>query len=142
MNRTLRQAGLLILIGMATGCGDGSGSGGPDGGSTPSATSGVAGNKTLGTLTDADKKAICDWTASLYGGYGKTIACGNVGGFELTIYAPESQAECLAEGAQMPKTCQVTVAQSETCVKAMADCDETNDMAVCMALFTCLPTAP
>ncbi len=93
-------------------------------------------------LTDADRKAICDWTASLYGGYGKAIDCGSSGGVSLTITGPASQADCLAEAALVPATCQATVAQSEGCVKAIAGCDQTNDPTACAAMARCLPTGP
>jgi hypothetical protein len=143
MTRTSKPAVLLFtaLFAVTAGCGGGSGDG-TDGGSTPRATSGVSGTKTVATITDADRTAICDWTAGLYGGYGKTIECGNVGGFDLTIIGPESQAECVAEAAQIPKTCQATVAQAEACVKAAADCDDTNDEAACAAIIACMAIGP
>lgn len=143
MTRTSKSAALLFaaLFTAAAGCGGGSGID-TDGGVRPRTTSGVSGTKTVATTTDADRKAICDWTASLYGGYGKTIECGNVGGFDLTIYGPESQAACVAESEQIPTTCQATVAQVEACVKAAADCDDTNDEAACAAIIACMSIGP
>jgi len=137
MTRSSKPAALLFaaLFTMAAGCGGGSGSG-TDGGTTTRATSGVSGTKTVATLTDADRKAICDWTASLYGGYGKTIECGNVGGFDLTIIGPESQAACVAESEQIPTTCRATVAQ------AAADCNDANDQAACAAIIACVSVGP
>ena len=143
MTHTSKPAALLLtaLFTVTAGCGGGSGSG-TDGGTMPRATSGVSGTKTVAAITDADRKAICDWTASIYGGYGKTIECGNVGGFDLTIYGPESQAACVAEAELIPTTCRATVAQAEACIKAAADCDDTNDEAACAAIIACMAIGP
>jgi hypothetical protein len=153
MTHSLKQATLLIvaLSAVTVGCGGGSGNGGIDGGSgnggtdggiSPGTTSGVTGTKKLPNLTAADRKAICDWTADLYGGYGKIIECGDVGGISVTIYGPASQAECIAEAALVPSTCQATVAQAEACVKTLADCDESNDDAACAEILVCSSTGP
>ena len=128
---------LFVVAALAAGCGSGSAGNTGDGGTASGNTSGVTGSKKLPQLTDADRKAICDWTASLYGGYGKSMACGS-----LTVYAPANQAECLAEAALVPSTCQATVAQSEACVKAIADCDPSNEQTACSALMACAPTSP
>jgi hypothetical protein len=105
------------------------------------ASSGVTGSKTIGTLTAADKKAICDWTASLYGGYGGEVVCDDGTGFILTITGPEDLTECLAQAATIPSTCKSTVAQAEACTRALSTCDESDDAAAaaaCTAMMTCV----
>jgi len=98
-----------------------------------SGTSGVAGSKTIANLTDADRKKICDWTAALYGGYGRTITCSPT----LEITGPADLAECLAEAATVPATCAATVAQAEGCTRTIASCSDAVS-ADCTALFACL----
>jgi hypothetical protein len=127
-------------------CGGGSGAAG-DGGllgnkdSSGAASSGVAGSKTIGSLTSADTKAICDWTASLYGGYGGEVTCDDGAGFIMTITGPKDLAECLAKAATVPSTCKSTVAQAEACTRALSTCDESDDAAAaaaCTAMMTCV----
>lgn len=127
-------------------CGGGSGTDG-DGGlsgnndGSAAATSGVTGSKTISGLTAADKKAICDWTASLYGGYGGEVECDDGAGSVLTISGPKDLAECLAKSATIPSTCKATVAQAETCTRAISTCDESDDAAAtaaCVAMMTCV----
>jgi hypothetical protein len=156
--RASKQVALSFVALFAVGCGGGSdgggnsgsggtggggnvGSGGTggggNGGSTASGTLGITGTKRIPDLTVADLKAYCDWTASLYGGYGKSIPCGK----DWVLDGPANQAECLAVAAQIPSTCQVTVAQGEACAVAGADCDNTNVTTACAALWACLPTS-
>lgn len=132
----------VALTTLSAGCGGGSSGSANDGGTASGATSGVTGSKKLPQLTAADKKAICDWTAGLYGGYGKSIDCGSSGGMSLTITGPVDLDECLAEAALVPSTCQATVAQVEPCVRAMATCERTDIATVCAATFSCLPSSP
>ena len=103
-----------------------------DGGPQASGTSGVTGSKTIATATTADKIKICDWTASLYGGYGKTINCTA----DLTVSGPADQASCLAEAAMISATCTATVAQAESCTKTIASCSDATT-ADCTALLSC-----
>lgn len=127
-------------------CGGGSGAAG-DGGllgnkdSSAAATSGVAGSKTIGNLTSADTKAMCDWTASLYGGYGGEVVCAGGSGLTLTIIGPKDLTECLAKAATVPSTCNATVAQAEACTRALSTCDESDDAAAaaaCTAMMACV----
>ena len=122
---------LSLLVASALGCGDASPT--SDGGPTATGTSGVTGSKTVASLTDADKKKICDWTASLYGGYGMTIACSATS----SVIGPVDQAECLARAAAIPATCVVTVAQAESCTKTIAECGDATT-AECTAMFACV----
>ena len=129
-------------------CGDGSNTAALDGslpsldGSAPTSTSGVPGNKRQGDLTDDDKKRICDWTASLYGGYGREISCPDIGSGPRTITAPESQAACLAQGVMIKPGCTATVAETEACLLAIASCDDSTDATLCAPLFACYVTGP
>jgi hypothetical protein len=133
----------LLVLAMATGaCGGGAGTTGDGGTATPSQTSGVTGSKTVGSLTAADKQKICDWTASLYGGYGGKVVCDDGSGMIVTIPGPASLTECLAQAAAVPATCTATVVQAETCTRAISTCDESDDAAAmdaCTAMFTCVP---
>jgi hypothetical protein len=110
--------------------------------SASSSTSGVPGNKQQGDLTDDDKRRICDWTASLYGGYGRAISCPDTGSGPRSITAPESQTACLAQGVMIKPGCTVTVAETEACLLAIASCDDSTDAMLCAPLFACYVTGP
>lgn len=122
---------VALLTVSSPGCGGGTG---PinDGGPQVGGTSGVTGSKTIATVTTADKIKICDWTASLYGGYGKTINCTA----NSTVSGPADQASCLAEAAMISATCTATVAQAESCTKTIASCSDATT-ADCTALLSC-----
>jgi hypothetical protein len=116
---------LAVLLALASACGGNSGGGNPftgaagtggssggtggSGGTTNG--SGVDGTKSVSALTMDEKNKICDWLASLVGGYGKTDACG-MGKYR----PPMSQADCASN---LP-LCNVTVANFEACQQAMA----------------------
>jgi hypothetical protein len=131
---------IFALLLFSGGCGGTGNAVGDAGGGPPSKTSRVSGSKRLSNLTDADKKAICDWTASLYGGYGKSLSCGGDADITLTVTGPATQPECLARAALVSPACQATVAQSEACVQAMASCDDSNNASACAAMQTCAAT--
>ena len=143
---------LVALAASAGACGGGSANGdggvGPgdrDGATTPAPTSGVPGAKTVTGMTAADNQKICDWTASLYGGYGGQAICDDGSGMVATITGPSNQAACLAQAAQVPSTCTATVSQVETCTRAISTCDPNDDVAAteaCTAMFTCIPSIP
>jgi len=100
--------GLIVVVfavgALAVGCSSSGGGNGPG-------ASGVASNKRLDSLTDAEKAAFCDWSNAKLGGYGTTMDCG--GG--ITIDAAASQAECIADA---PTNCSATVGQAEACLNA------------------------
>jgi hypothetical protein len=127
--RTMLVAVLLAVV-SSLGCGGGSSPSGAAG------SSGVTGTKTLAALSAAEKGQICDWTASLYGGYGKTVTCA-----DSTIDGPESQADCLAVSAALSPSCSATVAQAEGCTKLMATCDAKVVTPDCLALYACYPSS-
>jgi hypothetical protein len=91
--------------------GGGPGDSGAAGSSGASTGSGVTGTKLVSALTADDKGKICDWLASLVGGYGKADACG-MGRF----HPPVSKDDCTTNFA----TCDATVSDFEGCQKAMA----------------------
>jgi hypothetical protein len=140
--------GLFACVTSLAACGGGSstGDGGgllgkKDGAVSSTQTSGVLGTKTLGTMTATDRQMFCDWVASLYGGYGQEVTCDDGSGMTLTITGPTSQAECLAEAAQVPATCAATVSQVEICTRAISTCDPSDDAAAtsaCNAMMTCV----
>jgi hypothetical protein len=112
-----------------------------DAASTPAQTSGVSGTKPVSSMTTADKQKLCDWVASLYGGYGSTVVCTNTGS-TVEITAPASQAECLTQSASIPTTCKATVSQAEACTRAISTCDPNDNQAAavaCAAMATCIP---
>lgn len=128
----LARLSVPALAALAIGCGSDSNASTDDSGDSPKGASGIASSKTLSEVTDADKKKFCDWTATLYGGYGKAITCPE----NESITGPEDLATCLAQGPQIKADCTVTVAQSEACIRAFSTCDKTDD-AVCVALVAC-----
>lgn len=95
------------------------GSGGSGGTSTLGGGSGVDESKRLVDATGADRRAFCDWTASLYGGYGGTKHFECDGG-SVTIHGPKSSTDCLAEAASVASACTATVGELEACVSAIA----------------------
>jgi hypothetical protein len=76
--------------------------------------SGIDGDRTLGSLTNAERGKMCDFTACGWGGYGATKKCPD--GFSMS--APDSKAECTAEST-WSKCSTVTVGEYEACEKKM-----------------------
>ncbi len=101
--------------------------------------SGVTESKTIVSLTDSDRKALCDWIANTEGGYGHKTTKTCDGG-TVTETATKDQATCVADLASAPAACQATVQQSEDCVQAQAAADlcslTTSVPAACAPLFT------
>ena len=67
-------------------------------------------------LSPSDQKALCDWWASQYGGYGGKVVCG---GLIADQRGPTDQASCVAglpEKATSP-SCGATVGNYQGCVK-------------------------
>lgn len=89
-----------------------SGDAGP---STSTGPSGVASERTLDSLTDAEKRKLCDWVAASLGGYGAKKTCGG----DVAVSAPEDAAECMRT---LPP-CDVKVAEVEACLKAWSSSD-------------------
>jgi hypothetical protein len=78
------------------------------------ATSGIPGTKTVGTLTTGEQETFCDWAAGVTGGYDCHGACD--GG--LTVQFSATRADCIAK---FTKTgCAATVSEAEACMKANA----------------------
>jgi len=120
-----------LLPAMATGCStssSGSGAG----------RSGLNGSVTVSGLSDAQRKQFCDWTASLFGGYGKgkTKVCDDAGNVTAS-FGYDSQAECIGK-LLPPPGCPATVAQGEDCQIGLAASDPCNPSfpASCAAFFT------
>lgn len=87
-----------------------------DGGNTGSAGPQPPDSLSLNSLTNAQRAAVCDWVAELWGGYGKAVSCGS-----STLSDPVSQADCVA---QFPD-CSATVGEMKACNQALysAQCD-------------------
>jgi hypothetical protein len=78
------------------------------------ATSGVNDSTLLNSLTPSELVAICDWRAARFGGYGRTLTCGNV-----QESSSPSQSGCVDSAAQIPSSCGATVLTFENCVNGM-----------------------
>ena len=90
---------------------------GTDGGGT--GASGVDGSKLATATSDDDRKKICDWSATLWGGYAKTHDAACDGG-QLSSPGPTSQSDCVGGIAALPAGCPATVKQIEDCLSAQA----------------------
>ncbi len=77
--------------------------------------SGVASGRTLDSLSDAEKRKVCDWMAASLGGYGTRTSCGSGG----SIGAPDDAADCVRG---MPE-CALKVAELEACIEAWTSSD-------------------
>jgi hypothetical protein len=122
----LGAVAIVAVFGAMVGC-SGSGSGGAAGAGGGavgaagaaggnSSGSGVDGNKLVSALTSDDKAKICDWFASLVGGYGKSNACG-MGSFQ----PPLSQSDCMLQFS----ICDAKVSDYEACSKANEEAQQT-----------------
>ena len=80
-------------------------------GSDAISSSGIPTTTKVAKLTSADKTRICDWNASLFGGYGKSKRCSN----ELSWTGPDDRATCVEELESISKSCQGTVGEYEIC---------------------------
>ena len=78
------------------------------GGSMPATTSGVSESKPVNQLTTDDLGKICDWSASLYGGYGKTKTCS-----DGTTSSSRANRDACVQSTY--KTCTATVSDVESC---------------------------
>jgi hypothetical protein len=122
LKRRISLLALVSLTVLATnGC---------DGNSGTKATSGVAGSKLMSNLTDEDVKKLCDWSASLYGGYGKVTSC-----TDWTVGAPKDVATCLARSESIQANCTLSVEEAEACMKGVAACNP--DPVLCAELLSC-----
>lgn len=86
-----------------------------DAGTLPNGpTSGIDPDKTIGSLSAAEKATLCDWQAGINGGYGRTTKC--EGG--LSLSNPKNQSACLQKA--VPSGCQAKVSEVEACLKVDA----------------------
>jgi hypothetical protein len=118
---------------------------GPDGGaSTPQAEggatqppvkteSGLPASTTLAQLTPADKLTFCEWGTRLAGGLGSNVACD--GG--RTVSLPWSTINTCIRA--IPPDCKATVAETETCAKAVVASPCSEDIpGPCKTLAACV----
>jgi hypothetical protein len=73
-------------------------------------TSGLTATKELSQLSTTERRDLCEWQASVNGGYARKTTCD--GGF--SVESPSDLAECLQ---QFPSTCDATIAETEACIK-------------------------
>jgi hypothetical protein len=73
-------------------------------------------------LSEDEAKQVCDQIATLFGGYGQSVACD--GGAPARV-GPSSQAKCISEFPQAKQAhpdCPATVQQVEACLQWMLMC--------------------
>jgi hypothetical protein len=108
----------MVALGACSSASGGSGANAYDGGVVvlpdAGATSGVNDSTLLNGLTPSELVTICDWRAARFGGYGRTISCGNV-----QESSSSGQAACVASAAEIPSRCGATVLTFENCVNGM-----------------------
>ena len=100
--------------------------------------SGLDESMQLTAATPAQLRQLCDWMATLFGGYGHDITKQCDKSYSATINAPVSQADCAAT--RTPPSCAATIAQVEDCEIAISSSDpcmqETAGPA-CRVLYLC-----
>lgn len=104
--------------GIASGSGGASDDAGDNGtiteaGTLPDAptSSGVAPTTKLGDLAAGDKQKLCDYRAAKYGGYGKSVDCGN----GTSIGADDDLNQCLGMNGLGGDCASATVSDFEKC---------------------------
>ena len=139
MSKILLVVGGMLLLHAA--CGD---SGGPaqgsggatgtgSGGSGATGSSGVASSKPLDQLSTDELGKLCDWGATLFGGYGKTVTCSD----GTNSNSPASHDQCVSSTPY--QSCTATVGQLEPClVKIHASCVSGLFSTECTPLLPCL----
>jgi hypothetical protein len=78
------------------------------GGDEPS--SGLPPGALLRDLSDTDSRKLCDWAASLFGGYNVRMACPD----GSSLYSRPSQQACV-DAVVRTEVCMATVADAEAC---------------------------
>jgi hypothetical protein len=116
---------VVALVPWFASCGGNDG-----GGNTGPGASGLEKSKTWSTLTMEERATLCDWGASMFGGYGMSMDCGN--GSSIGSYP--SQQACIDN---FPPTCGATVAQFEACANA-SNCTTGILPPACAPLAACL----
>ena len=88
----------------------GSGGGAPGGGTggAPIGDPAIDGSKRIDSLTASEKAALCDWGASLYGGYGMKVMCAD----GTSSSSSDSREGCINDPVQ---PCPITVAEFVPC---------------------------
>lgn len=71
-------------------------------------------------LSSDQLKSLCDWQASLFGGYGQSFGCDAGGidpGFSHYDSAPSDQASCVANLSNQYRMCPTTLEQVQACLQ-------------------------
>jgi hypothetical protein len=90
----------------------------------------------IADLTPDEKAQLCDWAASLFGGYGRSVSCTD----GTSASSKSSQAACVADA--IPPGCEATVADEEACGRKVHDfCGSALDMPECAPLLPCTTPA-
>ena len=111
-----------------------------DGGSSPDGglSSGIDKSKALRSLTDAERKTVCDWAAGLFGGYDKSRQCTA----QTSWPGPNSPESCPRRVLpSATSSCSATVGTFEQCWAAFFKPDACKEPATlpsaCQTLFSC-----
>lgn len=97
--------------------------------------SGIPRAKALRDLTASDTAKLCDWYASMCGGYGAVTTCEH-----NTNHAPKSRAKCQSD-LLVTSHCTVTVGETEACLSQLwrSSCSSVNifKVAACHSYLAC-----
>jgi hypothetical protein len=87
-------------------------------------TDGVSDPQTPADQLSTDQlKALCDWQATLFGGYGRWVSCeagvvdGGDPGFSNQYYGPTDQASCVTNLSGQYQKCPTPLAQVKECLQ-------------------------
>jgi hypothetical protein len=101
---------------------------------------GISDGTALTSLTASQRNALCDSTASAWGGYGKTSTVKCDGG-SSSVSGPTSQASCASQLAGIPSSCGATVGDLSACEGATpqtASCSSNLSVpAACVPILEC-----
>jgi hypothetical protein len=104
----MRTALLFALAGCAV-----TQTGGPQAVVDPNGRVALDPSRRLVDLTLLERAALCDWSASMAGGYGRSYACGT------SIYQTfPSREACVESRSRIPRRCDATVGESQACTRA------------------------
>jgi len=123
--RLKRLVSVVMLVTGFAACGENGGSG-----ETGPGASGLEKSKVWSTLTVAERATLCDWEASMFGGYGMSMDCGD----GSSIGSFPSQQACIDN---FSATCAATVAQFEACANA-SNCTTGIFPPACAPLLACV----
>jgi hypothetical protein len=122
--RHVVAAVVLVVVGALGACGGPSAT--PGNTPQPNATAPAIGTQTqINALTPAQMTELCDWYATLAGGYGFAACEGGT-----APRASPSQADCVINALATAPPCIATLDMWEPCAKALASADPCDELAI------------